>query len=97
MKNSTTKHLPQRTCIACRLTGNKRDLIRIVRTHNGTVEVDLYGRKPGRGAYLCAKRECWETALKKNRVDYNLRTRLSDDNRRVLSAYCESSLEERRT
>ena len=66
-------------------------------THSGIVEVDTSGTKPGRGAYLCTKRACWEAALKKNRVDYSLRTRLSDDNRRALSAYSESSLEESRT
>ena len=68
-----------------------------MRTHSGIVEVDVSGNRPGRGAYLCAKRACWEAALKRNRVDYNLRTRLSDDNRRALSAYSESSLEESRT
>ncbi len=68
-----------------------------MRTSNGIVEVDVSGDKPGRGAYLCTKRACWEAALKKNRVDYSLRTRLSDDNRRALSAYSESSLEESRT
>jgi len=79
------------------MTGDKRDFIRVVRTDSGTVEVDTSGRKPGRGAYLCPKRECWKVALKKNRVEYNLRTRLSDENRRVLSAYSESSLEDSRS
>ncbi|MFU8796925.1 MAG: RNase P modulator RnpM [Dehalococcoidia bacterium] len=97
MKNSTTRRQPQRTCVACRRTGDKGSLVRVVRTDNGTVEVDLSSKKAGRGAYLCPKRECWQVALKKNRIEYNLRARLSDENRRALSAYSEGSLEESRT
>lgn len=57
------KHVPQRTCVVCRDTGAKRALTRIVRTSEGTIEVDLSGRKNGRGAYLCDRQECWERAV----------------------------------
>lgn len=87
MKNSKNSHLPQRTCIACRQTNEKKALIRLVRTGNGIVEVDTLGKKPGRGAYLCPRKSCWEMALKKNRLEYALRTRLSDNNREMLSEY----------
>jgi predicted RNA-binding protein YlxR (DUF448 family) len=82
-----TKSLPQRTCIACRQVKEKKDLIRLVSTENGIVEIDAFGKKPGRGAYLCPKRTCWELALRKNRLDYALRTRLRDDNRQILREY----------
>lgn len=62
-------------------------MIRLVRTGNGIVEVDTLGKKPGRGAYLCPRKSCWEMALKKNRLEYALRTRLSDNNREMLSEY----------
>lgn len=62
-------------------------MIRLVSRENGTAEIDRFGRKPGRGAYLCPKRTCWEVALKKNRLDYALRTRLCDDNLRSLREY----------
>ncbi len=58
-----TKHIPQRTCIACRTMRAKRELLRIVRTTEQHVEPDLTGKKSGRGAYLCRQRDCWETAL----------------------------------
>jgi predicted RNA-binding protein YlxR (DUF448 family) len=58
-----TKHIPQRTCIACRTVRNKRELIRIVRTTGQRVEADSTGKQSGRGAYLCRQRECWETVL----------------------------------
>jgi predicted RNA-binding protein YlxR (DUF448 family) len=57
------KHVPQRMCIACRRHDAKRGLIRLVRTPEGTVEVDTTGRRNGRGAYLCHQPECWEKAL----------------------------------
>ena len=82
-----TKSLPQRTCIACRQVKEKKDLIRLVSTGNGIVEIDAFGKKPGRGAYVCPKRTCWELALRKNRLDYALRTRLNDDNRQILREY----------
>lgn len=69
-------------------------MIRLVRTGDGVVEVDVSGKKAGRGAYLCPRKACWEMALKKNRLEYNLRTKLSDDNRQILSEYSHNSLEE---
>jgi predicted RNA-binding protein YlxR (DUF448 family) len=54
---------PQRTCVSCRETNDKRTLTRLVRTPDGHVRLDTTGRAPGRGAYLCTQRECWERAL----------------------------------
>ena len=82
-----SKHIPQRTCVACRQTRNKKNLIRLVRAENGTVEVDMSARKPGRGAYLCPKKDCWEVALRRNYLEHALRTKLSDDNRRFLAQH----------
>jgi len=69
--------IPQRTCVACRRTTAKRQLIRLVRTPEGRVEVDPTGKKGGRGAYLCNDRRCWERALGRGRLDRALRTRLT--------------------
>jgi predicted RNA-binding protein YlxR (DUF448 family) len=88
------KHLPQRTCIACRQIKEKKSLIRLVCAENGVAEVDISGKKPGRGAYLCPKKVCWELVLKKNRLEYALRTKLSDDNRQILIGYIHNFLEE---
>ncbi len=82
-----SKHLPQRTCIGCRQVREKKALIRLVITEKGIVEVDMLGKKPGRGAYVCQQRTCWESALRKNRLDYALRTRLCDDSRQALREY----------
>ena len=83
---STPVRLPQRTCIACRSTSGKREFVRIVRAANG-VEVDLTGKKQGRGAYLCPNPDCWETALKKGRVEAALKTKLTSDDRLLLTEF----------
>ena len=62
-RGSRPRHVPQRTCIACRQTGVKRELVRIVRTTHGSVVIDPGGKLSGRGAYLHESSECWSLAL----------------------------------
>lgn len=81
-----TKHVPQRTCIACRQGAGKRALIRIVRTANG-IEIDPSGKKAGRGAYLHPALPCWQAALSGNRLGQALRTAISPAERAMLAAY----------
>ena len=50
---------PQRTCIACKSVKDKKELIRIVRTKEGEIELDPTGRKNGRGAYICKDSKGW--------------------------------------
>lgn len=90
------KHVPQRTCIACRQTTGKREFIRVVRTANG-VEIDPTGKLAGRGAYLHPSRACWEVVLKGNRLDSALRTRLTADNRAALEAFAATLPEDEQT
>ena len=73
------KHVPQRTCVGCRSTSAKRELVRLVRTPAGDVQPDPTGKRPGRGAYLCQDPECWERAIKKGRLENALSTRLSPE------------------
>lgn len=68
-----------RTCVACGRTSSKGDLIRFVRSADGTVEVDPSGRKPGRGAYLCPDRACFEGARKRRGLDRALRTKIDEE------------------
>ena len=84
---SIRKHIPQRTCVACRKVKAKRELIRLVRISNGNVEVDTSGKKAGRGAYLCPTLECWEIGLKTGRLEYTLRITLTQENREQLTRY----------
>ncbi len=95
MKSSSShrpRQAPQRTCLGCRQVKAKRELIRIVNTPDGNLEVDITGKKTGRGAYLCPTSECWEAGLKGNRLDHALRTNLSQDGRMQLIKYAEGHL-----
>ena len=83
----TRKHIPERTCLACRKVRPKRELIRLVRLADGSVEVDARERKAGRGAYLCPEPECWNIGLKRNRLEHALHTSLTQDNREQLIRY----------
>lgn len=80
-----TKHIPQRTCVACREVQSKGTLVRIVRTSGG-VFPDPKGKMPGRGAYLHARRSCWEPGISKV-LPAALRTELTDTDRLRLSEY----------
>ena len=62
------KHIPQRSCIVCRLKVAKDELLRIVRCPDGTLSLDLSGRLPGRGAYVCDSVKCWETAVDRGAI-----------------------------
>lgn len=73
------KHIPQRTCVGCRVVLAKRQMLRIVRTADG-VRVDPTGKLAGRGAYLHDKRSCWERGLK-GALAHALKTELSSDDR----------------
>ena len=77
---------PQRTCVACGTTTNKRGLIRIVRTADGIV-ADPTGKLAGRGAYVCGQSACWDGALSKGRLEHSLKSRLTAKDADALRAY----------
>jgi uncharacterized protein len=81
------KHIPKRTCIACHKTGEKREFVRLVCLPEGIVEVDLTGKKAGRGSYLCMDRKCWDQALNSGRIEHSLRIRLTPENKEKLVNY----------
>jgi predicted RNA-binding protein YlxR (DUF448 family) len=70
---------PARTCVGCGASRDKRDLVRIVRSPEGDVSVDGSGKANGRGAYLCPRHECFDTAAEKRRITHSLKTNLKDD------------------
>ena len=81
------KTMPRRTCVACRQIKNKKELVRVVRTPEGEVEIDITGKKDGRGAYLCPVPECMEKALKGKQLERTLRTGIRNENRQRLIKY----------
>ncbi|HKW72774.1 MAG TPA: YlxR family protein [Candidatus Dormibacteraeota bacterium] len=67
--SQTAKHHPVRTCVTCRQEAGKRELVRLVRRPDGSVELDPTGKKPGRGAYVHASAECVEGARKRRLIE----------------------------
>ena len=78
------KKRPQRTCIACRKEQDKSLFMRVVKTPEGNVELDLTGRKNGRGAYICRNDECLKKAIKTKAIGRMLKTELSADAEQAL-------------
>jgi len=86
-KTNTSRHVPLRTCIACRKIKEKRQLVRLVHDADGGIQIDISNRKPGRGAYLCRISECWDNALVGGRLENALKTSLTQENREQLAEY----------
>ena len=91
MLATKTRHIPQRTCIGCRSTSSKREFVRVVRTPEGAVVLDATAKLAGRGAYICARPECWSEALKKDRLAHALRTTISQAEREALGQQMEAA------
>lgn len=51
-------HIPTRTCAVCRTSRPKREMVRMVRTTDGSIHRDESGRQPGRGTYVCHEPAC---------------------------------------
>jgi predicted RNA-binding protein YlxR (DUF448 family) len=83
-RSTTKRPIAQRTCVACRQVRDKRELLRLVRTREGSIEVDSAGKREGRGAYVCPTAICWEKALKGRQLEHALRSRLTRENREQL-------------
>ncbi len=73
------RKIPERRCLGCNTSFPKSSLIRVVKTPEGNVELDMSGRKNGRGAYICKNSRCFKAARKKNRFSVNLETEIPDD------------------
>ena len=58
------KKIPMRQCVGCREMQPKKELIRVVKSPEGAISLDLRGKAPGRGAYLCPDPACLKRAMK---------------------------------
>ena len=74
-----TKKIPMRKCLGCMQSFPKKELIRVVRTPESRVLIDLTGKKSGRGAYLCKDKACLKKAIKAKRLQSNLEVEISEE------------------
>ena len=77
---------PQRSCVACRRTRPKTDLVRLVLDDEGNLRIDARARAPGRGAYLCTDPACWRRAADGRMLGLALRRKLPAEARALLDA-----------
>jgi len=73
------KKIPERRCVGCGETKEKKALIRVVRTPEGEVVLDVTGKKSGRGAYICHSLSCFKKARKSKRFETNLSVEIPDE------------------
>lgn len=73
------KKIPQRMCLGCQEMKPKKELIRIVKNKEGEIKIDLTGKAPGRGAYICKNIDCFDKCVKAKRFEKAFETKISDD------------------
>ena len=74
-----TKKIPMRMCLGCGEMKPKRELIRVVKSKEGDISLDLTGKKSGRGAYICKSVECFEKARKARKFERSFSCMISED------------------
>lgn len=67
-----------RMCVGCREMMPKRALVRVAKPQEGDAHIDLSGKSPGRGAYVCAQLACFQKARKSRALERALACRISD-------------------
>ena len=73
------KKIPMRQCIGCREMKPKKELIRVVRSPEGTISLDFRGKAPGRGAYLCPDAACLKRAIKAKALNRAFETEIPQE------------------
>lgn len=72
------KKIPMRKCTGCGEMKPKTELIRVVKSPDGEISLDLTGKKSGRGAYICHSAECFGKARKAKRLEKAFETSIPD-------------------
>lgn len=74
-----TKKTPMRVCIGCGEMKPKKELIRIVKSKEGEISLDLTGKKSGRGAYICKDLKCLKQARKSRKLERSFSCQISNE------------------
>ncbi len=81
------KKIPMRSCVGCMQKKDKRDLVRVIRTPEGEIKLDVTGRANGRGAYICPDPACLKKAEKKGSLSRTLEQAVPQEIYAALSQY----------
>ena len=83
------KKIPQRQCVGCRTMKDKKALIRVVKTPESEIVLDITGKKSGRGAYVCPDAECLKKARKSRALERAFELAIPDEVYDALQAQME--------
>ena len=78
-QNQKQRKIPLRQCLGCNERKPKKELLRVVRTPEGEIELDFNGKRSGRGAYICHDVKCLRKARKSGRIGKNLECEIPDE------------------
>ncbi len=73
------KRIPMRQCVGCREMKPKKELIRVVKSPEGTISLDFRGKAPGRGAYVCPDPACLKRAMKSKALERGFETTIPQE------------------
>lgn len=81
MENNSqkTRKIPVRQCLGCNEHKPKKEMIRVLRTPEGEIVLDLAGKKSGRGAYVCPSLSCFKKARKSKRIESVLECKIPEE------------------
>lgn len=84
------KRVPLRKCTGCQEMKSKKEMLRIIRTPEGSIVLDTTGRKNGRGAYVCYSADCFEKAVKSRGLERSLKCKVPEETYESLKKEIES-------
>lgn len=73
------KKVPLRQCIGCGEMKSKREMMRVLKATDGTICLDVTGKKNGRGAYICTQRECLQKARKNKGLERSFKMSIPEE------------------
>ena len=85
------RKIPQRQCVGCRTMKDKKALIRVVKTPEEEIVLDVTGKKSGRGAYVCPDSECLKKARKSRALERAFSLSIPDEVYDALQAQMENA------
>jgi len=86
------KHVPLRTCVACRTKRPQIELVRLVRSAGGKISINSEKGAPGRGLYLCRIRQCWVDGVQNGKIARATRSRVETGSAAELMAWAGNNL-----
>lgn len=73
------KKIPMRQCVGCKEMKSKREMMRVLKTAEGPIVIDMTGKKNGRGAYLCMTKDCLVKARKNKGLERSFKMNIPDE------------------